>query len=91
MLTPKKAGYGVLTGPGYVREFDTCTCKHCNCAFIVRSSDPNNPAVRGGFCGKCYAPTCPTCQKKPCKHFMIKLEEMEARDRFNLNFKEAKR
>lgn len=81
ILTRKKAGYGVITHPHYTREFDTVTCKHCNGAFIVRSSDPNNPAVKGGWCGKCYAPTCPTCMKKECTPFLRKLEKYEAREK----------
>ncbi len=81
MLTPKRAGYGVLNHPHYTREFDTVSCTHCNKAFIVRSSDPNNKAVKGGWCGKCHAPTCPDCMKKECTPFLVKLKKMEARDR----------
>ena len=79
--TNKRAGYGVITHPHYTREFDTCSCRHCGRAWIVKSNDPNNKADPGGWCMVCNAMICPTCAGKECKPFLKKLEEIEARDR----------
>lgn len=90
MLTPKRAGYGVLVGPGYTKEYDTCTCKHCNKAWVVRSNDPNNKGDPGGWCRMCNAPICPECAGKECKPFLVKLDEIEAKDRLTRELENAK-
>lgn len=82
MRTPHKAGYGVLTSPhAPTRELDTCTCKHCNRVFVVRSSAPAIPAEVGGWCGLCARMICGRCAGKPCVPFERQLEQMEARGR----------
>ncbi len=80
-LTPKRAGYGVITGPDGIKEFDTCNCRHCGRAWIVKSNDPNNKADPGGWCMVCNAMICPTCAGKECKPFLRKLEEYEKRQK----------
>ena len=86
MLTPKRAGYGVLTDPTGTKEYDTCTCKHCNNAWVVRSSDPNNKGDPGGWCRICMKPICPKCSGKPCEPFTQKLDRYEAKQKFIRNF-----
>ena len=81
MLTPKKAGYATLTGPGYQYESDTVTCCHCNSAWYIRSNDPNIKADLGGWCRMCGKAICPKCCDKGCTPFLKKLEAYEAKER----------
>ncbi len=79
-MTPKKAGYAVIVGPGYTKEFDTCTCKHCNRVWTVRSTEKGQ-GDPGGWCNMCMAPICPECAGKPCFPLEERLLLMERRDR----------
>jgi hypothetical protein len=82
LLTPKRAGYATLVGPGYQYEADTVTCCHCNSAWYVRSSNPAIKADPGGWCRMCMKAICPKCADKGgCKPFLRKLEEYEAKQR----------
>ena len=65
-------GYLILSGEGPDLEFDTFTCKHCNCVTIVKS-DTNID-----FCRLCMAAICSNCAGKPCTPFEKILERMEA-------------
>lgn len=80
-LTPKKAGYGVIIGPGYTKEFDTCTCKHCNRVWVIRSTEKGK-GDPGGWCRICSAPICPFCSDKPCFPFEEKIKRAEESERF---------
>ena len=77
--TTRNAGYATITGPWKNKEeFDTCTCKHCSRAWVVRSN-VKGKANPGGWCSLCARMVCPTCVGKECVPFMIKLKMFEDR------------
>lgn len=76
----KKAGYAEITGPGQHKEFDTCTCKHCNRVWVVRSTETKDVDL-GGWCMQCMAMICSDCAGKPCFPFEKQIEIYEQRQR----------
>lgn len=80
-VTSFHAGYGVITGPGGQKEFDTQTCAHCGRVWVVRSSEGRGDDP-GGWCGVCAAMICPTCVGKPCFPLERRIQAIEDRDRF---------
>ena len=80
MLTRKKAGQITMVGPGENYEADTSTCKHCNKAWVTRSTRKGE-GKKGGTCRKCFGNICPQCQWKECETFLNKLDRYEAKQR----------
>lgn len=80
MLTPKRSGYITLTSHKVTYEADTCTCKHCNKAWIIRSTKKGE-GDPGGWCRICSAPICPDCAGKECMPFEKKLKIYESKQK----------
>jgi len=78
---PKRAGQGVIVGPSYVKEFETCTCFHCNVVWVTRSTEPHVKTDLGGWCQMCMRMICASCSGKSCLPFEKKLELYERRDK----------
>lgn len=88
-ITKAKAGYGIITGPGYVKEFDTRTCFHCNSVYVTRASDPKVKTDLGGFCRVCMRDICSCCCSRSetgegCIPFEKKLLEFEQRRQLDI-------
>jgi hypothetical protein len=80
MITQKRAGYATISGPEGIKEFDTCTCKHCNKVWVVKSTEKGQGDL-GGWCRMCMAPICPECADKGCYPFMKRLLKYEQRQK----------
>lgn len=81
-MSRAQKGYLIITDPNASSPFerDTFTCSHCQKVVIVEFKA--NPDDLGGFCRLCMKSVCPNCVGKGCHPFEKKLEEMEAKDRF---------
>lgn len=83
MLSPH--GYfRIEGGPEGLIEEDTVKCQHCQkIGFVQRGKvlwPQIHPQPQDQFtCRQCYAPICPSCANKPCRHFEKWLEGMEAK------------
>ncbi len=67
-----KLGYATIIGPGQHKEYDTCTCRHCNRIWTIQSTEKGQ-AHPGGWCRFCMKPICPKCAGKACFPFEKKL------------------
>ncbi len=71
-----KSGYATITSPQGVKEYDTCTCKHCNAVWTIRSTEKGQ-GDPGGWCTICARPICPNCVGKECFPLERRLELYE--------------
>ena len=80
VLTPHQGlGYATITDRRGTREFDTCTCIHCNRVWAIAGGPM---ADLGGWCRLCQQPICSHCAARGgCQPFEDKLDRYEARMR----------
>jgi hypothetical protein len=85
MILRKKTGYATITSPTGLKEFDTCTCKHCGRVWAIKSTEKGQGDL-GGWCRTCQGAICPTCVGKDCTPFMKRIKEYEVKMKFRGDF-----
>lgn len=93
MLRPQ--GYGVITGPSTLREYDSITCGHCqrvvfvkpgsaSTTYLLPGNHPDQPwrEEPGAGCRVCMRAVCLACHDLGrCTPFELRIEAMEGRRR----------
>lgn len=79
------AGYSQVNDPDGKREIkeqDFFKCCHCASYEFVKPKQTDFTRCWSCDNGMGGGLICKKCVGKPCKHFMVKIEEAEARERF---------